>query len=78
MWMDALFFLQAARAFETLRSIEPHRLQGLEYYSTALWHLQREVSLSALAQDMMDLDKTAPEVRDCLVRLEIWLILDMI
>ncbi|XP_050044601.1 cell division cycle protein 27 homolog isoform X2 [Dermacentor andersoni] len=52
---------KAARAFETLRSIEPHRLQGLEYYSTALWHLQREVSLSALAQDMMDLDKTAPE-----------------
>lgn len=52
---------KAARAFETLRSIEPHRLQGLEYYSTALWHLQREVGLSALAQDMMELDKTAPE-----------------
>ncbi|XP_037292109.2 cell division cycle protein 27 isoform X2 [Rhipicephalus microplus] len=52
---------KAVRAFETLRSIEPHRLQGLEYYSTALWHLQREVGLSALAQDMMELDKTAPE-----------------
>lgn len=52
---------KAVRVFETLRSIEPHRLQGLEYYSTALWHLQREVSLSALAQDMMELDKTAPE-----------------
>ncbi|KAH8040614.1 hypothetical protein HPB51_011929 [Rhipicephalus microplus] len=51
----------AVRVFETLRSLEPHRLQGLEYYSTALWHLQREVGLSALAQDMMELDKTAPE-----------------
>ncbi|KAL3201589.1 hypothetical protein MRX96_012617 [Rhipicephalus microplus] len=52
---------KAVRVFETLRSLEPHRLQGLEYYSTALWHLQREVGLSALAQDMMELDKTAPE-----------------
>lgn len=52
---------KAAQAFEQLRASEPHRLQGLEYYSTALWHLQREVALSALAQDMMELDKTAPE-----------------
>lgn len=52
---------KAAQAFELLRASEPHRLQGLEYYSTALWHLQREVALSALAQDMMELDKTAPE-----------------
>lgn len=54
-------YQKAVRVFEELRALEPHRLQGLEFYSTALWHLQKEVSLSALAQDMMDLDKNAPE-----------------
>ncbi|XP_064474918.1 cell division cycle protein 27 homolog isoform X2 [Ornithodoros turicata] len=52
---------QAVKVFEELRRLEPHRLQGLEYYSTALWHLQREVSLSSLAQDLQDMDKHAPE-----------------
>lgn len=52
---------QAVKVFEELRHLEPHRLQGLEYYSTALWHLQREVSLSFLAQDLQDMDKSAPE-----------------
>lgn len=54
-------YAKAIRIFEMLRSLEPHRLQGLEYYSTSMWHMQREVGLSALAQDMMELDKTAPE-----------------
>ncbi|CAN8005409.1 unnamed protein product, partial [Ixodes hexagonus] len=50
---------KAVRVFEELRTLEPYRLEGLEYYSTCLWHLQREVHLSALAQELMDLDKNA-------------------
>lgn len=50
---------KAVRVFEELRTLEPYRLKGLEYYSTSLWHLQREVHLSTLAQDLMDLDKNA-------------------
>uniref|UniRef100_A0A147BSZ8 Cell division cycle protein 27 homolog n=1 Tax=Ixodes ricinus TaxID=34613 RepID=A0A147BSZ8_IXORI len=50
---------KAVRVFEELRTLEPYRLKGLEYYSTSLWHLQREVHLSTLAQELMDLDKNA-------------------
>jgi len=36
---------------------------GLDLYSTTLWHLQNEVALSALAQDLVESDRTSPQVR---------------
>ena len=36
---------------------------GMEIYSTTLWHLQNEVSLSALAQELVETDRTSPQVR---------------
>ena len=36
---------EAVKYFEEAHRVEPHRLQGTEYYSTALWHLQKEVKL---------------------------------
>jgi len=35
----------------------------LDLYSTTLWHLQNEVALSALAQDLVESDRTSPQVR---------------
>ena len=35
----------------------PYRLDFTEYYSTALWHLQDDVELSALAQELTAIDK---------------------
>lgn len=35
--------VQARSMFERMRSVAPDRLQGLDYYSTALWHLREEV-----------------------------------
>ena len=32
-------------------------MEFMEYYSTALWHLQEEVELSAVAQELTRLDK---------------------
>ena len=32
-------------------------MEFMEYYSTALWHLQDEVELSAVAQELTRLDK---------------------
>ena len=37
--------------------------EGMEIYSTTLWHLQKEVTLSALAQDLVETDRTSPQVR---------------
>lgn len=52
---------EAVKYFEEAHKVEPHRLQGTEYYSTALWHLQREIKLSMLAQELIEFDKTAPQ-----------------
>lgn len=50
----------AAKIFQDVHRKEPSRLHLMEIYSSVLWHLQREVILSALAQDMMALDKRSP------------------
>lgn len=34
--------------------------QGLEAYSTVLWHLRREVDLAHLAQEAVALDRRSP------------------
>ena len=54
-------YTEAIKLYEESREKEPHRLQGCEYYSTALWHQQQEVKLSALSQELIELDKNAPE-----------------
>lgn len=46
--------------FSEVHKKEPYRLEYMDMYSTALWHLQKEVTLSALAQDLVKLDKNSP------------------
>ncbi|XP_067645154.1 cell division cycle protein 27 homolog [Eurosta solidaginis] len=50
----------AVAVFKDIHEIEPHRLDYMEIYSSSLWHLQKEVDLSALAQDLINQDKTSP------------------
>lgn len=54
-------YQKAERVFSEVRSLEPHHLDGLEIHSTTLWHLQKEVELSTLAQELSDMDKSAPQ-----------------
>ncbi|KAF5387124.1 hypothetical protein D9615_001841 [Tricholomella constricta] len=49
-------FASAERAFKEVRILEPHRLWDMEVYSTLLWHLQRNVELSFLAQELLSID----------------------
>ena len=53
--------LQAEKTFSTVRQLEPHHLEGMEIYSTALWHLQKEVQLSALAHELTEMEKNSAE-----------------
>ncbi|CAH1366177.1 unnamed protein product [Tenebrio molitor] len=46
--------------FSKVHNLEPCRIQFMDIYSTALWHLQKEVTLSALAQDLINLNKNSP------------------
>uniref|UniRef100_A0A182QJ66 Cell division cycle protein 27 homolog n=1 Tax=Anopheles farauti TaxID=69004 RepID=A0A182QJ66_9DIPT len=50
----------AVQIFHDIHERDPHRLQHMEIYSTDLWHLQKDVVLSSLAQDLMAQDKTSP------------------
>lgn len=54
-------YLQARKHFQQMRDLDPHRREFTEYFSTTLWHLQEEVELSALAQEMTSTDKLSPQ-----------------
>lgn len=54
-------YSQAEKYFSDMRLQEAYYFEGMEIYSTALWHLQKEVELSALAQELSDLDKNSPQ-----------------
>lgn len=46
--------------FSDIHTREPYRLNYMDTYSTALWHLQKEVALSSLAQDLVQINKNSP------------------
>jgi anaphase-promoting complex subunit 3 len=54
-------YISAERAFKAVRTLEPYRLWDMEVYSTLLWHLQRSVELSFLAQELLNLDPRSPQ-----------------
>lgn len=54
-------YIESVKYYESARKLEPYRLEGMEYFSSALWHLHKEVELSILAKEMMDLDKDAAQ-----------------
>lgn len=56
-WYEPIFHY---RYFREVRVREPHRTQMMEIMSTALWHLQCEVELSALAQELVEQDRMSP------------------
>uniref|UniRef100_UPI00398E8100 cell division cycle protein 27 homolog isoform X3 n=1 Tax=Pristiophorus japonicus TaxID=55135 RepID=UPI00398E8100 len=54
-------YMQAERIFSEVRRIASYRVEGMEIYSTTLWHLQKDVTLSLLSKDLTEMDKNTPE-----------------
>lgn len=54
-------YVEAVQAFRKMERLEPHRMQGLELLSTALWHLKDEVELCYLARRCVEFDPRSPE-----------------
>lgn len=54
-------YKSADAAFRMARRIEPHRVSGMELYSTVLWHLRKETALSYLAHEVIAGDRHSPE-----------------
>ncbi|EGO20998.1 hypothetical protein SERLADRAFT_452141 [Serpula lacrymans var. lacrymans S7.9] len=58
---ERLEYASAERAFKAVRSLEPFRMWDMEVYSTLLWHLQQNVQLSYLAQELLSINPQSPQ-----------------
>lgn len=59
--LELVEYQQAKAAFEHARRLEPYRTEGAAHYSTVLWHMRKEVELSYLAHELVELDRLSPE-----------------
>ncbi|OAL72306.1 20S cyclosome subunit BimA/Nuc2/Cdc27 [Trichophyton violaceum] len=60
-YYEQALYSDAEKYFSRVRTIAPSQLEGMEVYSTVLWHLKNEVELAYLAHELMDTDRLAPE-----------------
>lgn len=54
-------YQESVKYYDMAHRLEPYRLQGMEYYSSSLWHLHNEVALSKLARELREFDEMSPE-----------------
>lgn len=59
--MDQVKYSEAEKVWKDLRQIEPYRLEGMDYYSSCLWHLKKQIELTYLAHSCQQLCLLAPE-----------------
>lgn len=52
---------EAEALFSKVRTMDPVRSEDMEVFSTILWHQRKDVELSFLARELMDLDRASPE-----------------
>ncbi|XP_072962662.1 cell division cycle protein 27 homolog B-like [Typha angustifolia] len=54
-------YFEADRFFELARRLSPYTLEGMDIYSTVLYHLKEEMKLSYLAQELISIDRLSPQ-----------------
>ncbi len=59
--MSPLLAVQAESAYATAARLAPDRVVGMDIYSSVLWHLRRESTLSYLAHRLAADAPMAPE-----------------
>lgn len=52
--------------------LDRYRVEGLELYSSVLWHLRKETDLCYLAKDAMATDRLAPQVLHSMLLNVVW------
>ncbi|KAL3829295.1 hypothetical protein ACJIZ3_018097 [Penstemon smallii] len=60
-YFEMVDYLEAARAFSSARIASPYSLEGMDIYSTVLYHLKEDMKLSYLAQELISTDRLAPQ-----------------
>ncbi|RPB22237.1 TPR-like protein [Terfezia boudieri ATCC MYA-4762] len=53
-------YTEAEKIFQKIRQIDPTRTRDMEVYSTLLWHLRKDVELSYLAHELVEVDRLSP------------------
>lgn len=54
-------YYEAERAFSWARRVSPYYLEGMDIYSTVLYHMKEEMKLSYLAQELNAIDRLSPQ-----------------
>ncbi|XP_027359205.1 cell division cycle protein 27 homolog B-like [Abrus precatorius] len=60
-YFEQVDYLEADRAFNLARQISPYSLEGMDIYSTVLYHIKEDMKLSYLAQELISTDRLAPQ-----------------
>ncbi|KAJ4953531.1 hypothetical protein NE237_030363 [Protea cynaroides] len=60
-YFELVDYLEADQAFTLARRASPYSLEGMDVYSTVLYHLKEEMKLSYLAQELISIDRLAPQ-----------------
>eukprot|EP00826_Nyctotherus_ovalis_P059859 TRINITY_DN8361_c0_g4_i1.p1 TRINITY_DN8361_c0_g4~~TRINITY_DN8361_c0_g4_i1.p1 ORF type:complete len:321 (+),score=86.17 TRINITY_DN8361_c0_g4_i1:1391-2353(+) len=58
---ESLRYTEAEKAYKEALSVDPCRLEGVEYYSTCLWHLKKHVDLCTLSNQVLKVSLFSPE-----------------
>ncbi|XP_052158987.1 cell division cycle protein 27 homolog B isoform X2 [Oryza glaberrima] len=60
-YFELVNYLEADHFFELAHRLSPCTLEGMDIYSTVLYHLNEEMRLSYLAQDLVSIDRLSPQ-----------------
>ncbi|XVF74517.1 hypothetical protein PTKIN_Ptkin13bG0116800 [Pterospermum kingtungense] len=60
-YFELVDYLNADYAFSLARRISPYNLEGMDVYSTVLYHLKEDMKLKYLAQELISVDRFAPQ-----------------
>ncbi|XP_017639651.1 cell division cycle protein 27 homolog B-like [Gossypium arboreum] len=60
-YFELVDYLNADYAFSLARQISPYNLEEMDVYSTVLYHLKQDMKLKYLAQEMILVDRFAPQ-----------------
>ncbi|XP_065868198.1 cell division cycle protein 27 homolog B isoform X2 [Euphorbia lathyris] len=60
-YYELVDYMNAEYAFRLSHQYFPYNLEGMDIYSSVLYHLQEEMKLSHLAQELISIDRLAPQ-----------------
>lgn len=61
LYFELVEYFEADRIFDLTRRLSPCTLEGMDAYSTVLYHLKEEMKLSYLAQELISIDRLSPQ-----------------